>query len=73
MPQPKDLTGDIYKRKKFQSRKKRRALPVSQPGCRASGHPLRRTRFSAFSFAIGLLVMIAFLLQFAIVALFQWI
>ncbi|MBH53918.1 MAG: hypothetical protein CMI18_06175 [Opitutaceae bacterium] len=73
MPQPKDITGAIFKRKKFQSRKKRQGFPVPQPVARIPTHRLRRIRFSTFSFAIGLLVSIAVLLQFVIVLLFQWI
>lgn len=73
MPQPRDITGAIYKRKKFQSRKLRQRMPVPEAAPQVPAHRLRRIRFSTFSFAMGLLITIAVIGQFALMSLFSWI
>ena len=73
MPQPRDLTGSIYKSKKLKStasvqktEPKGAALFKTEPGS-------RRLRFSTFSFSVGLLIVIAILGQFALMTLFRWV
>lgn len=73
MPQPRDLTGSIYKSKKLKStasvqraESKRGTLFQAEPGS-------RRLRFSTFSFSVGLLIAIAILGQFALMTLFRWV
>ncbi|QXD24070.1 hypothetical protein F7C95_19525 [Opitutia bacterium ISCC 51] len=73
MPQPRDLTGSIYKSKKLKStasvqkaESKRGTLFKAEPGSRG-------LRFSTFSFSVGLLIAIAILGQFALMTLFRWV
>jgi hypothetical protein len=73
MPQPRDLTGSIYKSKKLRSNasvKKPSAWVVPIQGVSAG---FRRLRFSTFSFSVGLLIAIAILGQFALMTLFRWV
>ena len=73
MPQPRDLTGSIYKSKKLKSTASvQKVQPQVSPGAKAA-YGLRRLRFSTFSFSVSLLILIAILGQFALMTLFRWV
>ncbi len=72
MPQPRDITGSIYKSKKLKSGPSTRKLVVESSEDSASPLGLRRLGFSSFSFAVGLLLVIAVLGQLVLMSLFHW-
>ena len=73
MPQPRDLTGSIYKSKKLKS-----VPPVQKPSVQKQYVPkpeiyTRNLKFSSFSFGVALMIVIAILAQFFLMGLFRWI
>jgi hypothetical protein len=72
MPQPRDLTGSIYKSKKLKSTQSVRKMPVQTRSPFKPEPGLRRIRFSTFSFSVALMICIAVLGQFALMSLFSW-
>ena len=72
MPQPRDLTGSIYKSKKLKSIASVPKPPAQMRSLFKTDPNMRRLRFSTFSFAVGLLICIAVLGQFALMTLFYW-
>ena len=69
MPQPRDLTGSIYKSKKLKPRAiDQKMLPESDGRLR-----MRSLKFSTFSFSVGLIVVIAVLGQLFLMGLFNWV
>lgn len=73
MPQPRDLTGSIYKSKKLKSSASVQKPQAQMPRRRKVIVGFRRLRFSTFSFSVGLLIVIAILGQFALMTLFRWV
>lgn len=73
MPQPRDLTGSIYKSKKL---KLGASVSVSSDGSSKGPPPRflqRRLGFSVFSFSVALIIGIAVIGQFFLVSLFRWL
>jgi hypothetical protein len=69
MPQPRDLTGSIYKSKNLKHRSiDQKMLPEDDSRLR-----IRNLKFSTFSFSVGLIVVIAVLGQLFLMSLFNWI
>jgi len=69
MPQPRDLTGSIYKSKKLKPRAiDQKMLPEEDGRLR-----MRNLKFSTFTFSVGLIVAIAVLGQFFLLSLFNWL